>query len=227
MRVKSGEKFLDVGTCVGQELRALANDGAPTENLYGTGELIFSSLLRHGLLNLTPWIFIADITDAYWPLSFELFNDRATFKATFIQSDIFDHSSELATKLAGSCDIIYLGLLLHLFSYDLQVEASCRIVELSKGSGSIIVGKSGGWDKAGVQKRALTIQNEGKNNQPERFRHDKDSFTKMWEEVSHRTKTEWIVEIDIEKDELTWRHQMDDLKGRQPEWLFFTMRRVE
>ncbi|KAJ3485915.1 hypothetical protein NLG97_g6721 [Lecanicillium saksenae] len=34
-RVKSGAVFLDLACCMGQELRKLAHDGAPSENTYG------------------------------------------------------------------------------------------------------------------------------------------------------------------------------------------------
>lgn len=130
-------------------------------------------------------------------------------------------------QLGHSCEIIYLGLFLHLFSYDLQSEASCNIVELTKGPGSIISGKSGGWNKAGVQERNLDIQGEGKNDQPFRFRHDKESFIKMWNEVSESTKTKWDVHVDNIPDSLAWRHQGAGLGDRSPEWIYFTMIRIE
>ncbi|UZJ53602.1 hypothetical protein CBS101457_002922 [Exobasidium rhododendri] len=203
-KAKAGERVLDMGTCVGQELRVLVNEGTPSDNMYG-----------------------ADITNKFWPIGFELFRDSATFHATFIESDVFDTSSELMEKLQNSCEVIYLGLFLHLFSYELQVEASCNIVRLSKGPGSIIAGKSGGWNKAGVQPRTLGIQREGKNDKPFRFRQDKESFTKMWQEVSAMTKTKWDVHVENKPDELAWRHSGEGLAdGIRPEWIFFTLTRT-
>jgi hypothetical protein len=130
-------------------------------------------------------------------------------------------------QLGGKCSIIFLGLFLHLFSYELQVEAACNIVRLTKGIGSIISGKSGGWDKAGIQGRKLDIQSEGKNDQPSRFRHDKDSFTKMWKEVSIATQTKWDVDVQMVPDDMKWRHQTEGVGEHNPVWLYFTMTRLE
>jgi hypothetical protein len=49
-RAKEGATVLDLGTCVGQELRVLVNDGAPSDNMYGAGTLL---LLSTYLLLLT------------------------------------------------------------------------------------------------------------------------------------------------------------------------------
>jgi hypothetical protein len=117
-------------------------------------------------------------------------------------------------------------LFLHLFSYDLQVEAACNIVRLSRVE-SIVAGKSGGWSQAGVQKRTLDIQGEGKNDVPYRFRHDRASFIKMWKEVGDTTKTEWDVHVENIPDKLAWRHQGEGLpEGVHPEWIYFTMTRT-
>jgi hypothetical protein len=35
-RVKNGEQYLDLGCCVGQDIRKLVSDGAPSENTYGS-----------------------------------------------------------------------------------------------------------------------------------------------------------------------------------------------
>jgi len=169
---------------------------------------------------------MTDITTNFWPVGFDLFRDKDTFKATFIRSDVLEESSEMMSKLRGSCDVVYLGLLLHLFSYELQVEASKQIVNLTKGKGSIVAGKSGGWEKAGTEERKLNIQDEGKNTQPTRFRHDKQSFQKMWQEVSEATNTKWDVHIDIVPDTLQWRRPEDGPALHKNEWLYFTMTRL-
>lgn len=178
-------------------------------------------------LSLDLMIIIPDVTDVFWPVGFELFQDQDSFGAQFIQSDILETSSKLKSTLNQSCDIVYLGLLLHLFSYDLQVEASKNIVELTKGKGSIILGKSGGWDKAGVENRTLNIQQEGKNKEPTRFRHDRYSFTKMWTEVAKATNTKWNVHIDVIPDEMAWRRMQQGPIDHKNEWLYFTCTRLQ
>lgn len=57
-RVKFGDKFLDLGCALGQELRHLVHDGAPSTNLYG-----------------------CDLTPDLINVGYDLFNDHATLQS--------------------------------------------------------------------------------------------------------------------------------------------------
>jgi hypothetical protein len=201
-RAKAGARVLDMASCLGQELRFLVNDGAPSDNLYGS-----------------------DIVGPFWPIGYELFNDRDTFSATFIQSNIFDEASPLMKTLVGSCDIIFMCLFLHLFSYEKQVEAACNVVQLSKKAvGSTICGLSAGFDIAGNLTRRAD-ESGGKDMEAFRFRHNKDSFVEMWQQVSTATQTRWTV--DVVSTERGEGEQEPGAGDRQSVWLSFTMTRLE
>ena len=114
-RLHQGGIMLDLGCCMGQELRSIAAAGAPTHNMYG-----------------------ADIEPVFWDLGYELFNDRDKFHAHFLHADIFDDESPLR-QLHGCTDVIYLGSLLHLWDWAGQSKALVAIIKLAK-AGSIVIG---------------------------------------------------------------------------------------
>lgn len=125
-RIKKGEQLLDLGCCLGQDLRKLAYDGAPSENMYAS-----------------------DIDKSFWTFGYDLFLDRATLKSIFLEADIFDPESQLK-QLDGKIDIVNATSFFHLFDYDGQVKAAKRVVQLLKpNSGSTIIGRQGGQLEAG------------------------------------------------------------------------------
>ncbi|KAH8794173.1 hypothetical protein BGZ57DRAFT_983441 [Hyaloscypha finlandica] len=167
-RLKSGnENFLDLGCCFGQELRKVAADGAMQENLYGS-----------------------DLRSEFFEMGYRLFRDRDALKSKFIAADITDPSSPLS-ELDGKIDIIYAGSFLHLFSYAELIEVCKRLVKLLRErKDSLILGRQVGNVDAGdyVQK----INKGGKM-----YRHNAESFKKMWEEIGEATRTKWRVECEF------------------------------
>jgi SAM-dependent methyltransferase len=164
-RLKSGnENLLDLGCCFGQELRKLAADGAIQEKLYGS-----------------------DLRAEFFEMGYRLFRDRNTLKSKFIAADITDPNSPLS-ELDGKIDIIYAGSFLHLFSYAGQIEVCKRLVKLLRvKKDSLVLGRQVGNVDAGdyVQKT-----NKGGN----MYRHNAESFIKMWHEVGEATETKWRVD---------------------------------
>jgi len=167
-RLKSGnENFLDLGCCFGQELRKLIADGAHSENLYGS-----------------------DLRPEFFDLGYKLFRDKESLNSTFIAADIFDESSALSS-LDGNIDIIYAGSFLHLFGYEEQIKVCKRIVKLLRDKeGSLLLGRQVGDVVAGE-----TVHNTNKS--LNMFRHNSESFKKMWEEVGEATGTKWRVESEM------------------------------
>ena len=106
---------LDLGCCLGQDLRRLAADGAPSENMYAS-----------------------DLHPELWDIGYDLFRDRDAIKAHFIQADILDPDSPLQT-LNGKIDIIIACQFLHLFSWEGQRVALKKMVGMSR-PGSCFVG---------------------------------------------------------------------------------------
>ena len=167
-RLRSGnENFLDLGCCFGQELRKVASDGAPSENLWG-----------------------ADLRPEFFELGYKLFRDKDTLKSKFIAADIFDPSSALS-DLDGNIDIIYAGSFLHLFGYADQVTICKRIVKLLRDKkDSLLLGRQVG--------NVESSEHVHRTNQKETmFRHNSESFRKMWDEVGEATGTKWRVETEL------------------------------
>jgi SAM-dependent methyltransferase len=167
-RLKSGdENFLDLGCCFGQGLRKVAADGAVQGNLYGS-----------------------DLRAEFFEMGYRLFRDRDALKSKFIVADITDPSSPLS-ELDGKIDIIYAGSFLHLFSYAELIEVCKRLVKLLREKkDSLILGRQVGNADAGdyVQK----INKGGKM-----YRHNAESFKKMWEEIGEATGTKWRVDCEF------------------------------
>lgn len=87
-RIKNGSSLLDVGCFIGQDLRRLVYDGAPSGNLYGN-----------------------DIA-SHWDVGFDMYRDTSKFHAKFIECDILAPNPELAA-LQGTFDVIYISQVLH------------------------------------------------------------------------------------------------------------------
>ena len=125
-RIKSGEQYLDLGCCMGQDLRKLVHDGAPSENTYAS-----------------------DLKKDFWDFGYEMFLDKSSLQTHFVQADIFDADSQLK-ELDGMIDIVNAASFFHLFGRDEQVKAAKRVVQLLKPkAGSLIIGRQGGRADAG------------------------------------------------------------------------------
>jgi len=148
-------------------LRKVAADGAPQEHLYGS-----------------------DLRPEFFEMGYRLFRDRDTLKSKFIAADIFDPSSDLSA-LDGKIDILYAGSFLHLFGYADQVSICKRIVKLLKAKkDSLLLGRQVGNLESG-EKVHRTNPNQTM------FRHNSESFKRMWDEVGEATGTKWRVETEL------------------------------
>ena len=88
-RVQKSATVLNLGCSLGRDLRPLAADGAPSENMYAS-----------------------DLHSELWDIGFDLFRDRDTMEARFIQADIFDPDTPLR-DLSGKIDITIVCQFLH------------------------------------------------------------------------------------------------------------------
>lgn len=170
-RIQQGATFLELGACFGQELRILADAGAPTKNM-----------------------FALDRTPEFWELSFELFRDREKMDAPFVQADFMSDScfEEVAglRELVGKTDIIHAGYFFHLFGWDGHLEAMVKVVKLSR-VGTTLIGHQIGRTTAAEES---TTSEDGELKKL--FHHSEESWKALWKEVQERTKTEWKVEVE-------------------------------
>ncbi|CAI7676960.1 unnamed protein product [Penicillium pancosmium] len=163
-RLKSGEKLLDVGCAIGQELRQLVYDGVPSENIYAS-----------------------DLRRDFFEIGYDLFADRGTLNCDFIVADIFDPNSDLVKKLTGKVSIVNAASFFHLFPWEKQVEAIKRVITfLRPEPGSLLIGRQAG--------RTDPEDPDDKENAPGNYRHDLATWKRMWEQVEKETGTRWKVD---------------------------------
>ena len=114
-KVKNGAIFLDMGCLLGSDLRQLAFEGAPSNNLIGIDVVSF------------------------WDLGKEMFRDPE-FEGRFVECDVMklDACSELL-ELKGKTDIINISAVLHQWDWGQQAAAVTQIIQLSK-VGTMVVG---------------------------------------------------------------------------------------
>ena len=116
-RLKSGATFLDIGCFIAQDMRQLAFDGAPTNNMYGV-----------------------DIV-SHWDVGFAMYHDQGRFEAHFIEADMLSKDNAALNQLLGRADVVSVSALLHQWAWDAQITAAKRLVEFSSSKpGTMVVG---------------------------------------------------------------------------------------
>jgi hypothetical protein len=195
----AGQVFLDLGTCLSQDMRKLIYDGAPPLNCFG-----------------------ADIIPAYIDAGYKLFNDVDRFPRDtqfFCPMDIFDtdlESNVLLKDLGGKVDIIHTTAFFHLFSWHQQlvVAAQClRLLRKQQRQDSkecLILGKQVGYVEAGESQRR-------DNPELRSFRHNEASWKELWGSVVKKEEFRDVVkEMKVEVHKMHERHeglQAQDGKG--------------
>ncbi|CAD6578634.1 MAG: hypothetical protein ASARMPRED_008788 [Alectoria sarmentosa] len=168
-RLQSDATFIDIGCFIGHDLRQLVIDGAPSSNLYAV-----------------------DIV-SHWDIGYDMFRDRDTFSATFMEADIL-HPNEALLALKGRIDVINITHVLHQWDWAGQIAVARNLVSLSRGTGALVVGfqvGSAGPNRIGPHSEENSLGTK------EVFWHSPDTFAKMWEEVGRATGTRWEVQAAL------------------------------
>ncbi|KAK4500111.1 hypothetical protein PRZ48_008297 [Zasmidium cellare] len=195
-RAKEGATIVDIGTFLGHDLRRLVYDGAPSDHLWGV-----------------------DIA-SHWDVSYELFNDRNSWKGHFLEADFLTAAAnpDLA-PLRAKTDVIVVSQVLHQWVWEQQVRGATALVALTK-PGSLVVGNQMGKVEAGdVVPQGFTVP---------LYVQSPESFAKLWEEVGAATGTLWETQGCLHP----WAHIGVDSKdaafmGPDVSILEFVARRIE
>jgi SAM-dependent methyltransferase len=150
---------LDLGCCLGQDIRKLLYDGADPARVYG-----------------------AELLPAFVDAGYELFRDEDKFpkEEHFITpANVFDFSdeSELSRKCDGRVGILHSTAVFHLFDWDQQCIMARKCLQLmKKDAGRVLIcGAQVGNVKPGEFPRS-----SGKGM---RFRHDEKTWRQLWDSV--------------------------------------------
>ncbi|GFN13718.1 hypothetical protein ABZX51_006777 [Aspergillus tubingensis] len=165
----TSDVYLDLGCAMGQDIRHLVHQGAPQSQIYGS-----------------------DLLPQFIELGYDLFADRDTLACQFITGDIFDSSSELFRRLSEKVDIINAASFFHLFDWDTQVKLAKQVIKLLRPkAGSMVVGRHvGDYNSREVWANELDSKI---------WRHNLDSWRRLWEQVGRETRTEWSVDVTGEE----------------------------
>ncbi|KAE8325281.1 hypothetical protein BDV39DRAFT_216467 [Aspergillus sergii] len=170
-QTRAGNLFLDLGCGLGQDIRRLVQDGAPSVNLIGL-----------------------DSTEEFINLGFELFDDRPRLGCTFIVQDFFEDTPQL-DNLVSRVKVINSSYFMHLFDWDTQLRAAKRMMRLAcQEKGALITGFNFGshsprdWDMVppGL---------------PPQYLHDQRSLASLWGLAARETKMSWSLRSVVEYDE--------------------------
>lgn len=195
----SSLRLLDLGTCLGQDLRKLLYDGAPPSSLYGS-----------------------DTFPEFEGLGHALFCDSATFRDHFIPGDIMDlstNSSPLA-KTAGTWDVVSIMMFLHIFDLEKQTLAATNILKLLKPMpGSIVIGANSGSTKTGeLPLRGPFAMNKADGTPETTFRHSKETMAEMWKAAAGEVEGKWHVETGYDRE---YQKRRENLPREESDKHFF------
>jgi hypothetical protein len=214
-RLTNGQLLVDIGCFIGHDLRHLVHDGAPSENLHGI-----------------------DIAD-FWDLGFEMYNDRGHFNAKFTKADFLSSDAAMA-EFRDKCDIISIFQVrvdmtfleseaakltsstpykvLHQWNWNGQVEACKTLVGFSKPDSLVVGNQIGNTTGQEVSLESLPIA---------LWRHDVESFARLWKEVGLATHTVWECSSWIRTfEEMDWKSEDAGWMEEGVRVLEFVVRRV-
>ena len=167
-RLKAGQSLLDLGSCLGQDIRKCIFDGAPSGNLYAS-----------------------DVFPEYEQLAYDFFKDEDFFpRGHFLAEDVladndsFSYGPLMSTLGPGQTDMISITMFLHIFGYANQLKVATRILRLlSHKPGSLVIGSQAGAEQAGEIDLKPPFSTNEKGEKRTVYRHNPQTFRHLWEEA--------------------------------------------
>lgn len=176
----SSPAFLDVGTCLGQDIRKLIHDGAPPGSVAG-----------------------AELSSTFIKLGYELFRDSPA-QVLMVEANILDSlagageeegSAASLAQFRGKLSVVQMGMILHLFTWEQQLTAFENAIALLRDEpGVLIIGQATG-NLDGVATQTLTVGGANKGT----HKHNVESFERLVRDVEARTGTNWDVKAELDE----------------------------
>ncbi|KAE9980585.1 hypothetical protein BLS_004131 [Venturia inaequalis] len=201
-RIKNGDRFLDLGCGLGQNVRKIVHDLGPSPSVFGS-----------------------DLSQDLIDCGYDYFLDKSSLEPQFFTGDLLSGKDPNFGKMKGTFDIIFATCLYHLWSWDVQLKASIATVNLLKPEAGAVVF---GWQVGASPAKEIT-RNLGKTRAEHTtmFRHDEASLRKLWDLVGEETQTRWVVEAKNELPAWIPVEYEGPLKGaRTANIITFTITRV-
>ena len=124
-------------------------------------------------------------------------------------------------KLQGKMDVVYAGSFLHLFSWNDQLKICKRIIKtLKPQKGSLFFGRQTGNVKG---REVPNLPSLGRK-RPMVWRHDVESFKKLWDVAGSETGTQWKTWGQLDRGEGMADHNWSEEGMRR---FLFEVERVE
>ncbi|KAI6082970.1 hypothetical protein F4821DRAFT_203361 [Hypoxylon rubiginosum] len=140
-------------------------------------------------------MFGIDIVNLF-DVGYNLFRDREHFRGHFIEADILSTTSPELAPLRGHVDIVVVSQVLHQWDWEGQLKAVQALTTFTK-PGSWIVGNQIGNPEA----QAVSLMSRS----TALWRHNPDSFAKMFEVVGDSTGTRWETQAWLRTfEEMGW-----------------------
>jgi len=166
-------RVMDIGTCIGQDLRKMIVDGVRKENVLGV-----------------------DLQAGFFDVGFGLFEDQESMQNHFAQADVFDPEFKQRPRVKefydfthGGPDLISLCAVIHLFNQDKQVELIRSVTKLfDPKRGGLLVGTTSG---AGTE-MPFSIQADS------RYMHTDWSLQRLFQEHGYTDIT--VISVDSGSD---------------------------
>ncbi|KAI0653882.1 hypothetical protein C8Q70DRAFT_551209 [Cubamyces menziesii] len=202
--------FLDLGCCMGSDVRKLVYDGYPASQVLG-----------------------CDLRPEFIQLGYELFGDTETCPIRFFTSDVFGLPTSVAevratvtetphpdvsavtdlSQLRGALTHIYTGALFHLFDEDNQRGLALRLATLLRRTpGAVIFGRHQGLHEEGYINDHL-----GRD----RYGHSEKSWPQLWRGVFTEIEGEGFTEKVVVQAELREQFKPEVFKTKVSTYMLY------
>jgi SAM-dependent methyltransferase len=173
-RLKSDSSALhiDVGCCVGQDIRRLVLDGVPSSQIIGL-----------------------ELEQGFIDLGYTLFQDKGRLKTKFLCADILNNIHTLS-EFKGKVTSIYLGHVLHVFNREEQKIVLGNLLRLlvNDGTGMLLgslVGHDDGLTRPAMKGKMTLLHNLRTWMEMWKEVEEEAGFkVKMWQEAKHLSAEE-------------------------------------